>query len=241
VRRSLIASLLFTARRKCGAETCDATPGAWTSARVKAHEAGSRDRADSSLASDARGGDCIAVLGDRHKGNDAAVQEIDLFDFIAGQMQELTLDDRDDLQMRLEQRKIPRPQRGQETIAVMLVLTWSHVGSTPAVCPTFHVGWFAAADQFWKSAVSNRSRAASLFDHLISAGEQRGWHLETERLRGLEVDHQLELGRVYDRPAQNGTSPRLDIKGHAAARPQRDTCDWVRPMPDNRSETKGVN
>ena len=59
------------------------------------------------------------------------MQEIDLFDFIAGQMQELTLDDRDDLQMRLEQRKIPRPQRGQETIAVMLVLTWSHVGSTP--------------------------------------------------------------------------------------------------------------
>src|SRR6516162_2539022 len=65
--------------------------------------------------------------------------------------------------------------------------------------------------------------------------------LEAERLGSFQVKHQFELGRLYDRPAQNGTSPRLDVKGHAAARPQRDACDWVRPMPDNRSETKGVN
>jgi antitoxin component of MazEF toxin-antitoxin module len=50
------------------------------------------------------------------------VQEIDLFDFIAGQMQQLALADGDDLQMGLEQRIIPRPQRRQETIASMLVL-----------------------------------------------------------------------------------------------------------------------
>jgi len=31
------------------------------------------------------------------------------------------------------------------------------------------------------------------------------------------------------------------LKGHAAARPQRDTCDRVRPMPGDRIETKGVN
>jgi hypothetical protein len=60
------------------------------------------------------------------------VQEIDLFDFIAGQMQELALADGDDLQMGLEQHIIPRPQRRQETIASMLVLIWSHA----AVCPT---------------------------------------------------------------------------------------------------------
>lgn len=71
-----------------------------------------------------------AILGDRHEGDDAAVREINLFDFIAGQMQELALGDRNDLQMRLEQRKIPRPQRGQETIAVMLVLI-CHFGLTP--------------------------------------------------------------------------------------------------------------
>ena len=77
------------------------------------------------------------------------MQEIDLFDFIAGQMQELAPGDRDDLQMRLERRKIPRPQRGQETIAIMWVLI-CHFGPTPPL-PDIPAGWFAAADQFWKS------------------------------------------------------------------------------------------
>ena len=29
--------------------------------------------------------------------------------------------------------------------------------------------------------------------------EQLGWNLETERLGGLEVDHELELGRLHNR------------------------------------------
>jgi hypothetical protein len=44
--------------------------------------------------------------------------------------------------MRLEQRKIPRWQRGQETIAVMLVLI-CHFGPTPP-CAAIPAGWFAA-------------------------------------------------------------------------------------------------
>ena len=92
--------------------------------RERAHEASSRNRADSSLASHARRGDCLSLRGERHQGNDATVQEIDLFDFIAGQMQELALADGNDLQMGLEQHIIPRPQRRQETIASMLVLIW---------------------------------------------------------------------------------------------------------------------
>jgi hypothetical protein len=35
-----------------------------------------------------------------------------------------------------------------------------------------------------------------LFDHLVGAGEQEGRDSETERLCSLEVDHELELGRL---------------------------------------------
>jgi len=41
-----------------------------------------------------------------------------------------------------------------------------------------------------------RPRASSIgsFDHLVGTGEQAIGHREAERLRGLEVDHQLVFG-----------------------------------------------
>ena len=39
----------------------------------------------------------------------------------------------------------------------------------------------------------------NLIDHLVGAVEQRGRYGEVERLRGLEVNHQLELGRLLHR------------------------------------------
>src|ERR1700680_1769799 len=42
-------------------------------------------------------------------------------------------------------------------------------------------------------------RCKTLFDHLIGAGEQYRRDFEAERLCGLKVDHQLELGWLHDR------------------------------------------
>ena len=49
-----------------------------------------------------------------------------------------------------------------------------------------------------------------LFDHLVGAGEQRGWHGEAERLCGLEIDHQFEFGRLL-----NGQVGRLGTSENA--------------------------
>jgi hypothetical protein len=39
---------------------------------------------------------------------------------------------------------------------------------------------------------------ASIIDHLVGDGEQHAWDSEAERLGSLEVDRQLELGRLLD-------------------------------------------
>src|SRR6266498_3001462 len=68
---------------------------------------------------------------------------------------------------------------GHATLATKrtLLLTWA--GLTPAG--------------------SHQLCLAHSFDHLVGAGEQSRGQIEAERLCGLEVDHQLELGRLLHR------------------------------------------
>jgi hypothetical protein len=42
-------------------------------------------------------------------------------------------------------------------------------------------------------------KSALSFDHLVGTAEQLRRYFEAERLRGGEIDEELELGRLYDR------------------------------------------
>src|SRR5262249_31896584 len=48
-----------------------------------------------------------------------------------------------------------------------------------------------------KAAVSNRSKAALLFDHLIGGGKERRRYGEPEHAGGFGVDDEFELRRLY--------------------------------------------
>jgi hypothetical protein len=54
---------------------------------------------------------------------------------------------------------------------------------------TFQIGRFVP-----KPAVSDRSKAASLFDDFVGATDQRKRDGEAERLGSLEIDDQLDFG-----------------------------------------------
>ena len=51
------------------------------------------------------------------------------------------------------------------------------------------------------SCIRVRSAHGNSFDHLVGAGEQRGWHFEADRDRRNQVDNEIVLGRFAGPPA----------------------------------------
>jgi hypothetical protein len=78
-----------------------------------------------------------------------------------------------------------------------------------------------------KAAVSNRSKATSLFDDLIGAGEQRRRDFEAERFRRLEIDDKLIFRRRLHREVSwlLALEDAIDIAGRAPV-----LVDNVRPV-----------
>src|SRR5262249_58100083 len=66
------------------------------------------------------------------------------------------------------------------------------------------------------------------FDHLVGAGEQSRWHVEAERLRGLEIYDKLELGRLLDRQVPRLRTPEDAINIGCGSPPQVDAINSVR-------------
>src|SRR6516165_52211 len=50
-----------------------------------------------------------------------------------------------------------------------------------------------------RSGCEQSQQSTPLFDHLVGEGEQPVWNFDAKRLRGLDVDHQLKLGRQHYR------------------------------------------
>src|SRR5271168_431327 len=58
--------------------------------------------------------------------------------------------------------------------------------------------WGNSACPFCQNRTHAPHHLCSLFNHPVGAEQQRLRHLEAECLRSLEIDNQLELGRLLD-------------------------------------------
>jgi hypothetical protein len=70
-----------------------------------------------------------------------------------------------------------------------------------------------------------------LFDHLVGAREQRGGHVEAERLGGREINDEIEFGRLLNR----------DIAGLGAAQNLVDQFGSAMELPMDRPQLSALD
>src|SRR5262249_7140467 len=78
--------------------------------------------------------------------------------------------------------------------------SWRHVRVESVLPPTSDIGrrrWHGSFVP--REATYAPQQTAPLFDHLVGSGDNREWHFETERPRGLEIDDQLDFGELLHR------------------------------------------
>jgi hypothetical protein len=92
---------------------------------------------------------------------------------------------------------------------------WVRLGHSAmsAQCPLYP-NKRTSTDATGMSAKCQERTSARLFEHLVGASEQHRWHVEAQRLRGIEVDYQLEFGRLLNwqeaKLVATGSSKRTD-------------------------------
>src|SRR5882672_1160184 len=89
----------------------------------------------------------------------------------------------------------------------------------PSVGSKTEVGRRNRDFRFTPESRHQADKATSL-DHLIGAAEQHRWHFEAERFRSLEIDNQLEFGRLVKRDISRISTSKnsIDEVGNAAIR-----------------------
>ena len=68
-----------------------------------------------------------------------------------------------------------------------------------ALARTADQGWTLRHVRKVPQADSRSAAIGILIDHLVGAGEQRCWNVESQRLRRLEVDNKIEFDRTLNR------------------------------------------